>query len=470
MRISIGRKETDGFAMNVDVIILGTGQAGVPLATRLVAAGKRVLVAERGAAGGTCVNYGCTPTKTMIASARAAHVARTAGRLGVKTGEVSVDFGAVVARKDDIVRQWREGVERRIGKAGANLTFARGHARFVGEREVEIAGDRHRADTVVINVGARPVVPAIPGLDTVPWLDNARVMDLRELPRHLVVMGGGYIGCELGQMFRRFGAQVTIVGSAARLLDREDPEISEAIEKAFRDEGIRLVLGAKVERVAAEGGGVRVAVSGGAAVDGSHLLVAVGRVPNTDDLGCEAAGVKLDDKGSVVADDGYATSARGVYAVGDAIAQPQFTHTAWDDHRLLFERLMGRAARARTERIIPYAVFTDPAVGGVGLTETAARAKGIAYEVATMPFGAIARAAEIDEKAGFMKLLLDPKTERVLGAAIVGAEAGELIHVFVTLMQTGASARTIVDAEFVHPTFAEGLQALVMRLGRYALS
>lgn len=456
--------------MDVDVIIIGTGQAGVPLATRLAAAGKRVLVAERGAAGGTCVNYGCTPTKTMIASARAAHVARTAERLGVRTGDVSVDFGAVVARKTEIVRRWREGVERRIRNAGDKLTFIRGHARFVGEREIEIAGERHRADAVVINVGARPTVPAIAGLAAVPWLDNARAMELSELPRHLVVMGGGYIGCELGQMFRRFGAEVTIVGRAAHLLDREDPEISEAIEKAFRDEGIRLVLGATAERVSAESGGVRVAIAGGAAVAGSHLLVAVGRAPNTDDLGCDAGGVKRDDKGFVLADDGYATTARGVYAVGDAIAQPQFTHTAWDDHRLLFDRLMGRGYRNRRNRIIPYAVFTDPQVGGVGLSEKAARAAGIEHEVATMPFGNIARATELDETAGFMKLLLDPMTERVLGAAIVGAEAGELIHVFVTLMQTGASARAIVDAQFVHPTFAEGLQSLVMRLARYSLS
>jgi pyruvate/2-oxoglutarate dehydrogenase complex dihydrolipoamide dehydrogenase (E3) component len=456
--------------MKVDVIVVGSGQAGVPLATRLARAGKRVLLAERGELGGTCVNTGCTPTKTMIASARAAHVARTSARLGVRAGPVEVDLPAVVDRKDAIVRKWREGVEKRLRGAGDRLTLVRGEARFTGERRIEVAGQTHTAEVVVLDVGARPVTPPLEGLESVPWLNYESVMQLRELPSHLLVLGGGYIGCEFGQMFRRFGAQVTMVDLVAHLLNREDPEISSALEAVFRDEGIGLELGAGAERVSGQAGRIALRLSGGRELRGSHLLVATGRRANTDDLGCDAGGIALDPKGFIVADDEYRTSASGTYAVGDAIGQPQFTHTAWDDHRILFDLLLGRSRRGRKGRHIPYTAFTDPQVAGVGLTEREAREQGIAYEMATMPFKEIARAVEIDEKAGILRVLLDPKTERVLGAAIVGSEAGELIHVFVTLMQSGATARAIVDAEFVHPTFAEGVQSLVMKLQRFALS
>ena len=446
--------------MTFDVIVIGSGQAGVPLATRLAGAGRRVLLAERGELGGTCINTGCTPTKTMLASARAAHVARTAGRLGVRAGQVEVDLGAVVDRKDAMVRKWREGVERRLRVD--RLTVIRGHARFAGDRKVEVGGEIHGAEIVVINAGARPLVPPIEP----PWLDSTTVMSLRELPSHLLVLGGGYVGCEFGQMFRRFGSRVTIVDRLEHLMSREDPEISSALEEAFREEGIDLELNAKVVHVS---GQVSVRLESGKELRGSHLLVAVGRRPNTDDLGCEKAGIRLDGKGFIVTDDEYRTSAPGVYAVGDVTGGPQFTHTSWDDHRLLFDILLGRSHRGRRGRFIPYTAFTDPQVAGVGLTEKEARERGIPFEAATMPFGDVARAIEVDEKAGLMKVLIDPKTERVLGAAIVGAEAGELIHVFVALMQAGASASAIVDAEFVHPTFAEGLQSLVMKLERYAL-
>ncbi len=456
--------------MELDVIVIGSGQAGVPLATRLARSGKKVLLAERGDLGGTCINTGCTPTKTLVASARAAHVARSARRLGVSTGRVEVDFPAVIARKDAIVRSWQEGVARRIADAGANLRLVRGQARFVGERTVEIASERHRAATVILNVGARPIEPPIPGLRDVPWLDNRRVMQLRELPAHLVVIGGGYIGCEFAQAYRRFGSTVTIIEPGTHILGHEDPEASEALEGVFRGEGIKLLLGARAEEVSRGSSGVSVRTSGGGTVDGSHLLVATGRRPNTDDLGGEAAGVKLDGRGFVEVDEHYRTSAPGVYAVGDCNGGPQFTHTAWDDHRLLFDVLMGRPGRGRTDRHIPYTAYTDPQVAGVGLTEREAKAKGVAYEVATTPFANIARAIETDEKAGVLKVLVDPKTERILGASIVGAEAGELIHVFAALMQAGAPARAVVEMEAVHPSFAEGLQSVVMSLERYRLS
>ncbi len=417
--------------MTFDVIVIGSGQAGVPLASRLAGVGKRVLLAERADLGGTCVNTGCTPTKTMIASARAAHVARTAGRLGVRAGQVDVDLAAVVDRKDAIVRRWREGVSKRLEVDG--LTVVRAQARFVGERQVEVGGEVHGAEIVVINVGARPLVPPIDGLAQVPWLG------------------------------------VTIVDPVEHLMSREDPEISSALEDVFRTEEIALELGTRTTRVEGRAGEITLTLGNGKKLRGSHLLVAVGRRPNTDDLGCEKAGIALDQKGFVVADDQYRTSAKGVYAVGDVLGGPQFTHTSWDDHRLLFDILLGRSRRSRSGRFIPYTVFTDPQVSGVGLTEKEARERGVPFESASMPFGDIARAVEVDETAGQMKVLVDPKTERVVGAALVGAEAGELVHVFVALMQAGASARAIVDAEFVHPTFAEGVQSLVMKLDRFSL-
>jgi pyruvate/2-oxoglutarate dehydrogenase complex dihydrolipoamide dehydrogenase (E3) component len=394
-------------------------------------------------------------------------VARTAGRLGVHCGPLEIDFRAVVERKDAIVRRWRDGVERRL-KAD-RLTVVHGQAWFAGARRVQVGGQVHEAETIVINVGARPVEPPIEGLREVPRLDNATVMQLRELPSHLLVLGGGYIGCEFGQMFRRFGSSVTIADHSPHLLGREDPEISSALEDVFRGEGIGLELGTGISRVSGRAGEIRLHLEGGKELRGTHLLVAVGRRPNTDDLGCENAGVALDGKGFVVADDRYHTSAEGVYAVGDVLGGPQFTHTSWDDHRLLFDILLGRSQRGRSGRFVPYTAFTDPQVAGVGLTEKEAEARGVRFESATMRFGEVARAIEVDETAGLMKLLVDPTTERILGAAIVGAEAGELIHVFVALMQAGASARAVVDAEFVHPTFSEGVQSLVMKLPRFSL-
>jgi len=456
--------------MRTDVIVIGSGQAGVPLATRLAGAGRSVLLAESGELGGTCVNDGCTPTKTMVASARAAHVARSAGRLGVRTGAVEVDLRAVVDRKDAIVRQWREGVAKSLNRAGERLTLVRGRARFVAGREIEVDGQRHSAETVIVNVGCRPAVPPMPGLAEVSWLDNRSLMALQVLPHHLLVLGGGYIGCEFAQMFRRFGAAVTVVDVLDRLLGLEDPDTSAALAEVFRAEGIALELGQAAAAVERDGDGVRVRLKSGKAVQGSHLLVAVGRTPNTKALGCDAARIQLDARGFIAVDDRYRTSAEGVYAVGDVTPGPQFTDASWDDHRVLFEHLMGRPARKRADRLVPITAFTDPQVARVGLTEEEAKGRGIAYEAASMPFGHIARAIELDERAGTMKVLVDPSSERILGASLVGAEAGELIHVFVVMMQAGATARALVDAECVHPTFAEGLQSLVMRLGRYALA
>ena len=389
--------------------------------------------------------------------------------------------------------RWRQGVEHRLASAGENLRFVRGHARFVAPRTIEVAGERHHADKVVINVGARPatLLPAIAGLEKVAYLTSSDILNLRVLPRHLVILGGGYIGCEMGQMFRRFGAAVTIVHSQSRLLPRGSGRVAvpgggfpNARGSAWRSAS---GLTSSSRRWPADGevtvtvrdvahgrgtAGASVAPGVSQQLRASHVLVATGRRPNTDDLGCQAGEVELDDGGYVSVDEHYQTSAAGVFAVGDCTPGPQFTHVAWDDHRVLFDILVGKPARARGDRVVPYAVFTDPQVAGVGLSERQAKERGIAVEVARMPFGNIARAIETDELAGLVKVLIDPSSDRVVGARIVGVDAGELIHVFSALMQSNASAsaRAIVDGEFVHPTFAEGLQTAVMKLPRYALT
>jgi pyruvate/2-oxoglutarate dehydrogenase complex dihydrolipoamide dehydrogenase (E3) component len=454
-----------------DVIVIGSGQGGVPFAARAATAGRKTLLVERDRLGGTCINRGCTPTKTMVASARAAHVARTAGRLGVYTGEVRVDFPAVIRRKNDIVKQWQDSIVRRLDRAGENMHRLFGNARFVAANEIEVGGDRYGAETIVINTGGRPFIPPTPGLDSVPYLDSTSIMELGEAPEHLVVLGGGYIGCEFGQMFRRFGADVTIINRGPHLLDREDDDVCESVEDVFRGEGIALRLDGQVVSVEGEAGSILVHLDDGSTVNGSHLLVAVGRVPNTDQLGCDLAGIALDRRGSIEVDDAYRTSVPGVYAIGDVLGGPQFTHTSWDDHRLLWNLLYDRTdgTRTRRDRLIPYVVFVDPQVARVGLSEKEAKQNGIDVEMATMPFGNIARAIEVDETAGICKLLVDRESEKILGATVVGIEAGELIHIFVALMQAGATPRALVDAEAVHPTLAEGMQTLAMKLDRYKL-
>jgi len=452
--------------MRADVVVIGAGQGGVPLAAWLAGAGRRVVLVERGELGGTCVNTGCTPTKTLIASAQAAHVARTAGRLGIHAGEVRVDFAAVMRRKDEVVGQWRHGVEKRLRESGVEVV--RGHARLAGGGRVEVDGETYDAGAIVVDVGLRPAVPPVRGLDSVPYLTNATALALAELPRRLLVLGGGYIGCELGQAFRRFGAEVALVDPGRHLMGREDDDVSEALEEAFRGEGIEIHLGSRAVEAAKTEDGVRLTLDDGRTLEGSHLLVAAGRAPNTDGLGCGAAGIDLDGHGFIPVDDAYRTSAEGVYAIGDCTGGPQFTHTSWDDGRILFGVLTGAREGGRDGRIVPYTAFTDPQVARVGISEREAREAGIRYELATMPFGHVARAIETDERAGVMKMLIDPATERILGAAFVGAQAGELIHVPAALMRAGASVRALVDGQMVHPTFAEGLQTLLLRLDRFA--
>ena len=450
--------------MKVDVIVIGAGQAGPPLAARLAEAGRRVLIAEAKDLGGTCVNNGCTPTKTMIASARAAHVARTAGRLGVRTGDVKVDLAAVVDRKDKIVRQWRESVQKRLDKAGERLTLIRGRARLVAAREIEVDGERHSADVVVLNVGCRAMIPPIPGLAETPHLDNASVMELREVPRKLVVLGGGYIGCEFAQMFRRFGSEVTIVESMDRLMSHEDPESSAALRGVFESEGIELALGAKAASVSGTADDLRVRLDSGREVTGSHLLVALGRRPNTDDLGLEAAGVQTDARGNVVVDDQCRTNVDHIWAMGDCNGKGAFTHTSYNDFEIVAANLLDNDQRRISDRVPTYALYIDPPLGRAGLTVDQVRESGRKALVGKRPMTRVGRAVEKGETQGFMKVVVDAETEEILGAAILGVGGDEVIHSILDIMSAKDPYTSISRTMHIHPTVSELVPTMLQEM------
>ena len=456
-----------------DAIVIGSGQGGNPLAEALAAAGRRVAMIERKHVGGTCVNEGCTPTKTMVASARVAYLARRARDYGVRAGTVTVDMAAVRRRKRRIVNLWRSGSERGLAKADG-LDLIRGEARFEGPRRVAVAlsrgGTRElAADQIFINTGARPGRPPVAGLDTVPVLDSTSIMEVSTLPRHLLVLGGGYIGLEFGQMFRRFGSEVTLVHCHAHLLGAEDPDIADAIEGVLRQDKVKLVLNADTARVApGPGRTIRLTVRMPGArsprtLTGSHLLVATGRVPNTDRLNAAAAGVELDAYGLVRVNERLETTAPGVYALGDVKGGPAFTHISYDDFRILQTNLL-RGGQATTRgRIVPYTVFTDPELGRVGLTETEARARGRAIRVFSMPMSRVARAVEMDETRGTMKVIVDEVSGQILGCAILGIFAGELMSLIEVAMMGRLPYTALRDATFSHPTLSEAFNNLFDR-------
>lgn len=455
-----------------DAIVIGTGQAGKPLAGDLAEHGHRTAIVERDRVGGTCVVRGCTPTKTMWASGRVAHLARRAADYGVETGEVVVDMSAVRQRKRDIVDDWVAGSRRGLEKnEGIDLLF--GHARFTGERELEVESEeggvrRLTADRVFINTGARPVVPPIPGLDAVDFLDSTSVMELGEVPDHLVVLGGGFIGLEFGQMFRRFGADVTVVERGPRLADREDEDVSDGLREVFEEDGIRVLTRSEARAVEpTEGGGVLLRVEGPdgeAELRGSHLLVSAGRRPNSDDLGLEAAGVATDDREHVEVNGRLETSADGVWALGDVTGRPPFTHTSYDDYRIVRDNLLNGAGRTDEDRILTYTVFTDPQLGRVGLTEREAREEDREVRVAKLPMSHVARAIEMDETRGFMKAVVDGETDRILGASVLGVEGGEVAMALKIAMMGDLPYTALREAVLAHPTLAESLNNLFMTL------
>ncbi|MDZ4369835.1 MAG: FAD-containing oxidoreductase, partial [Phenylobacterium sp.] len=457
-----GHRSVD-LSQTFDAIVIGAGQAGPALAERLGKAGRRVAVIERKLVGGTCVNTGCMPTKALVASARAAHVARRAADWGVTVpGPVSVDMAAVQARSHQVTLNARAGLESWLDGM-KTVSLIRSHARFVGPRkaglwEIAVDGERLTAPQVFLNVGGRAVTPDLPGVHDVETLDNTTILQLTELPRHLVVVGGSYIGLEFAQMFRRFGAQVTIVEKGPRLVGREDPEVSDAIREIVEGEGIAVRLAAECIRFRQAADGVAVGVDcheGEPEVVGSHVLLAMGRRPNTDDLGLEAAGIAVDGRGYVTVDDHLAASAEGVWALGDCNGRGAFTHTSWNDYEIVAANLLDGADRRVTDRVETYALYIDPPLGRCGLTEAAARAAGHKVRVGRRPMSRVGRAVERGETQGFMKVVVDADTDAILGAAILGVEGDEAIHVLLDAMAAGTTAAAVARTMHIHPTVSE---------------
>jgi pyruvate/2-oxoglutarate dehydrogenase complex dihydrolipoamide dehydrogenase (E3) component len=450
-----------------DALIIGSGQAGTPLSTALAEAGMRTALVEREHVGGTCVNDGCTPTKTMVASGRVAYLARRAADYGVRTGPISIDLGKVRERKRNIVDSFRNGSQAKIEKA-ANLELIFGNAKFTGPKTVEVglndgASRILAAEHIFINAGTRPSRPNLDGLEGVPFLDNASLMELDTVPEHLLILGGGYIGLEFGQLFRRFGSRVTIVQSGSQLLDREDPDVAEEVLKIFKQDGIEVLLSAKTVRVGRSEGGIGLVIQderGSRTLSGSHLLVATGRTPNSDTLNLAAAGIQIDDHGFIKVDDRLETTASEVYALGDIKGGPAFTHISYDDFRIIRANLLQEKNASTSHRLVPYTVFIDPQLGRVGMSETEARAKKQNIRVAKLPMSAVARAIEVDETRGFIKVLVDAETKRIVGAAVLGIEGGEIMSAIEIAMMGRLPYTALRDGIFAHPTLAESLNNL----------
>ena len=446
-----------------DAIVIGAGQAGGPLSTALARAGKRTAIVEREHVGGTCVNEGCTPTKTMVASARVAYLARRGADYGVVTGPIAIDMRKVRQRKRDIVTSFRTSSERQITRTDG-VDLIRGEARFIGTRQLEVNGQTLSGELIFVNVGARPSTPPITGLDSVETLDSTSIMELDAVPEHLIVLGGGYVGLEFGQMFRRFGARVTIVQRGPRLLAREDADIADAVASILRQDGIDVLLETDVVRVAA---GPRLVVKGTDGVErtieGSHLLVATGRRSNADSLNVAATGLSLDRGGFIPVDDRLETSVPGIYVLGDVKGGPAFTHISYDDFRVIRTNLIEGGSASTAGRLVPYTVYIDPQLGRIGLSEEAARTTGRLFHVVKMDMNHVARALETDEPRGLMKVIVDAGDGRILGAAILGVEGGELMSMLELAMLGRLPFTVLRDAVFAHPTLAEGFNNLFAR-------
>jgi len=445
-------------AKKYDAIVIGTGQAGPSLAARLTKEGMKTAIIERKLFGGTCVNVGCIPTKTLVASARAAYIARRAGDFGVViNGPVQVDMQRVKARKDAVVRQSNEGVTKWL-KNMPNLTVYEGHGCFEGPGAVRVNGELLEAAKIFINVGTRAYVPDMPGIKEVPYLTNTGMMEVSVLPEHLIIVGGSYVGLEFAQMYHRFGSRVTVVEMGPRLIGREDEEISAAIKEILESEGIEVRLNARCMSAEKRGGGVAVKLSCEAAPDetvGSHLLIAMGRVPNTDDLGLDQAGVKTDARGFIVVDDELRTNVPGIWALGDVNGRGAFTHTSYNDYEIIAANLFDGDRRRVADRITAYALYIDPPLGRAGMTEAEVRASGRKALVGRMMMTRVGRARERSETQGFMKILVDAESKKILGAAILGIEGDEAIHSMLDVMYAGAPYTVIQRAVHIHPTVTE---------------
>lgn len=449
--------------MKFDAIIVGSGQAGNPLAYGLADLGWSVALVEQKNLGGTCINVGCTPTKTMVHRAQVAHYARNAGRWGVNTSGVKVDLAKIVAQKDEVVLSFRGGIEKRVDQR-KNIHLYRNRARFIAPHQLKVGEEIIESEKIFINTGGRAGIPSIPGLREVPFLTNESIMQLTAIPEHLLVLGGGYIGLEFGQMFRRFGSRVTVVHRAAQIVPREDPEIAAELQRALEAEGLEFLLNASTEAVQQNDGAITLSckhATGVRQVAGSHLLVATGRVANTDDLGLDKAGMAKNKDGSIKVNARLETSVPGIWALGDCKGGPAFTHISYNDFQIVYANVVDGKNLSIENRLVPYCVFTDPQLGGVGITEKEARAKGHKLKIGRCPMTRVARAIERGETAGLMKIVVDADSDRILGASILASEGGELVQILGTMMLAKQPYTLLKGAVYIHPTLAEGFFALM---------
>ncbi|MCV7099898.1 FAD-containing oxidoreductase [Mycobacterium palustre] len=447
-----------------DAIIVGAGQAGPPLAGRLTDAGQRVAIIERKLVGGTCVNTGCIPTKTLVASAHAAQLARRGAEYGVGTGPVSVDMAKVKARKDDIMLADRRGVESWL-ETMEGCTLVRGHARFEDPHTVGVNGERLHADRIFLNVGGRAVVPDVPGLSDIDFLTNVSILELDTLPTHLVILGGSYIALEFAQMYRRFGARVTVVERGPRLASREDEDVSATVREILEAEGVEVVVGADDVRIMKKDNGFELTPAAGATpIAGSHLLVAVGRRPNTDDLGLDAAGVRTDPRGYIVVDDQLRTNVEHIWAMGDCNGKGAFTHTSYNDFEIVAANLLDNDPRRVSDRIPTYALYIDPPLGRAGMTVEQVRASGRRALLGKRPMTRVGRAVEKGETQGFMKVIVDADTDEILGAAVFGVGGDEAIHAVLDVMSAKAPYPTLARTMHIHPTVSELIPTVLQEM------
>jgi pyruvate/2-oxoglutarate dehydrogenase complex dihydrolipoamide dehydrogenase (E3) component len=449
---------------NFDAIIIGTGQSGPALARRLVSAGWKVAIIERKLFGGTCINTGCTPTKTLIASAYAAHLVRRAADYGVKVeGAVNVDMKAIKARKDAVVAPSRTGVERSL-KTLEGCTVYQGHGRFVAEKKVAVNGSELTADRIFLNVGARATIPPIPGLDSVPYLTNTSMIDIDFLPSHLIILGGSYVGLEFAQMYRRFGSEVTVIELGPRLISHEDDDVSQAVADFLKDEGVDVRVDSKVIGVEKRGNSIAVKVESAGEISqvaGTHMLVAIGRRPNTDDLGVDKAGIATDAHGYIQVDDQLRTNVAGIWAMGDCNGRGAFTHTSWNDFEIVAANLLDNDQRRVSDRITAYALYTDPPLGRAGMTEAEVRKTGKPALISTLAMEDVSRAFEKGETKGFMKILVDRDSKQILGASFLGLAGDEVIHCVLDVMYAKAPYTVMQRAMHIHPTVSEFIPTMM---------
>ncbi len=445
--------------MKYDAIIIGTGQAGAPLSYALADHGWIVAIIERGNLGGTCINTGCTPTKTMVHRAQVAHYARNAARWGVVAREVSADLAKIVAQKNQLVQSRRDRQQKGFDER-SNPRLYRGVAQFAGPKQIKVGDEMLEGEHIFIDTGGRARIPAIPGLDAIGYLTNETIMELTEVPKHLLVLGGGYIGLEFGQMFSRFGSRVTVIQRNSQICPREDPEVAAELQRALDAEGIRFMLSARTTRVEKKDSAISLTLeqpSGTSTVTGSHLLVATGRRPNTDGLGLDKAGVATNKDGSIKVNSKLETSVSGIWALGDVKGGPAFTHISYNDFQIAYANLINGKNLTIDKRIVPYCVFTDPQLGGAGMTEKEARDKGYKLKIGRVPMSMVARAYERDETSGLMKIIVDASNDRILGATILSGDGGETVQVLYTLMLADVPYTLLKGGVYIHPTWAEGL-------------